>query len=35
MLFSDKVRKEGGGKNNLGNVKDEFNQDKYIKEPTG
>jgi len=28
----DRPRKEGGGRGNVGNVKDDLNQDKYIKE---
>lgn len=31
-LDSDKPRKEGGGKGNVGNIKDDLNEDKYIKE---
>jgi hypothetical protein len=27
----DRPRKEGGGKGNVGNVKDEMNKEKYIK----
>ena len=30
--FSDKPRKEGGGWGNVGNLKDELNKDKYVKE---
>lgn len=29
------MRKEGGGKGNVGNIKDDLNQDKYIKENEG
>jgi len=32
IWYSDKPRKAGGGKGNVGNVKDDLNQDKYIKE---
>ncbi len=32
FYFSDRVRKEGGGRGNIGNLKDEQHQDKYIKE---
>lgn len=28
----DRPRKEGGGKGNIGNIKDELNKDKYLKE---
>lgn len=28
----DRPRKEGGGKGNIGNVKDELNKEKYIQE---
>ena len=28
----DKPRKEGGGRGGIGNLQDEFNKDKYIKE---
>jgi hypothetical protein len=32
ILFSDRPRKEGGGWGNVGNLKDEFKKDKYVKD---
>jgi len=32
LNFREKPRKQGGGKGNVGNLKDEENKDKYVKE---